>query len=941
MTPHPARHPAILMIRIFLNSFLLALVILCAGPSPLHAQKVRTAEVQRGANTVLNLTNDLIECTVAIREDALISDNVTGQSEWTQTYGTQPAAIETDADFAAEVMWTDWQAPGKVNNAENPVTFTKKDFRVVRHAFRTTEGGGAEIELLLKGSDFPLLARLRYLLDGRSFYIRREFALADSSGGSHFLQFIWPRKGRISGSPIVIKGGGFGQPIAFRTGEGGAFFGMEYPAADNTLDTSCGGVCICCGQEIGAKIGKSWLAGAWVVEGMSPDDRTKLWFGKYVDDIRVAPLRPYTLYNSWYDLRSPEYPKVPEGNVMNEKNILHIIDLIRKNMIEKHGITLDAFVLDDGWDVYKSDWVLRSEQFPHGLKPIADTLSRTGTTLGMWFGPIGGYSFRNERLGWMKAHGYEVVGDQMCVAGSKYSALLEKRTADFVAHDGVGFFKWDGFQFSCSEPDHGHPVGIYSRRAVMETVIAMCRGVRRVNPNTYLNITSGTWLSPWWVQYANQIWMQGEDYGYADVPSISPRDAAITYRDLALYDDFRTNDFWFPIQNLMTHGIIKGNLEKLGGENEPLDKFTNEVLLYFARGVSMWELYISPDILTDGEWDAMARAMLWAKDRFPVLSTTEMIGGDPKKRETYGYVHFRGSRGIIAARNPWVAPGLLKVGLSTAYGLDREASSLVLERVYPTRWISPTLYKAGSEFDIPLDGYETAIYEVYPLAGTAWPLVAGATFDVMGGGPAEEVVTLHEVSPDARVLNPETIVDTKMSGSSVKIADVLATAGIRPARATAVPATMKTMEDRSAMNIDIVLDGSVSDVSLNILLTPDDERAEKTGPLVKAWMDGKETPVQAGRREGRSQWITISAPGGRHSAHVQLLPAKGGQAWSGHAAVWLLYHQQMPATQVTLVLKEKPKERPMPPRPWATGIAGRSMLVGETDIGTSGIAPVH
>ena len=64
----------------------------------------------------------------------------------------------------------------------------------------------------------------------------------------------------------------------------------------------------------------------------------------------------------------------------------------------------------------------------------------------------------------------------------------------------------------------------------MESVIDKCQAVRKKNPNIFLNITSGTWLSPWWVQYANTIWMQGADYGFSDVPSISQRDAAITYK---------------------------------------------------------------------------------------------------------------------------------------------------------------------------------------------------------------------------------------------------------------------------------------------------------------------------------------------------------------------------------------------------------------------------
>ncbi len=152
----------------------------------------------------------------------------------------------------------------------------------------------------------------------------------------------------------------------------------------------------------------------------------------------------------------------------------------------------------------------------------------------------------------MRDHGYETVGDMLCVAGKNYSALLRERIGDFVGKDGVAYFKWDGIQFSCSEPNHGHPVDVYSRRAVLQSVAAMCLTARERNPNVFLNITSGTWMSPWWVQYANTIWMQGADYGFADVPSISMRDGAITYRDFVLYKDWKLKDLWFPIANLMT-----------------------------------------------------------------------------------------------------------------------------------------------------------------------------------------------------------------------------------------------------------------------------------------------------------------------------------------------------------------------------------------------------
>ena len=252
----------------------------------------------------------------------------------------------------------------------------------------------------------------------------------------------------------------------------------------------------------------------------------------------------------------------------------------------------------------------------------------------------------------------------LCLAGTEYSALFLKRVTDFVSKEEVSYFKWDGIQFSCSEPDHGHPVGIYSRRAVMESLINKCTAVRNIDPGVYLNITSGTWLSPWWVKYANQIWMQGEDYGYADVPSISRRDAAITYKDFVLYDDFRNLNFWFPISNLMTHGIIKGDLEHLGGEEDPLDKFTNDVVFYVSRGISMYELYISPGLLNEGEWNAIGTSLKWSRSRFNTLSCTRMIGGNPMKREPYGYLHFKDDHGIIGARNPFITPGKVSFDLT-------------------------------------------------------------------------------------------------------------------------------------------------------------------------------------------------------------------------------------------------------------------------------------
>ncbi len=903
-------------------------------------QRVITAENKLGSKKTILLSNDQVEFNILFDNDTFISDKIVSKKEWTEKNYSGPASIETDGNFSFDIMYTDWRPAGKDNNADNAIKMLKKDFDFVKYdIIDGGTGGSKQIDVFFKAHSAPFKIKLSYKLSPSDFCIRKKIAICDSLQGTHFLQKSTPIDAAVFGSLTNIKEGGFGQPVVFQVGQGGVFFGLEYPAAENLIKQEQRGITIQCGQEMGIKIDARWIDSEWAVMGLTPNSYVKYWFMKYVESIRVAAVKPYTLYNSWYDLRAVDYPsKTPtaENVVMNEKNILRIIDLIRKNMIEKNNIKLDAFVLDDGWDIYKSDWTIKKEQFPNGVKPIVDELKKTNTELGIWFGPTGGYSARLDRINWMKDHGYEVVGKgkdnaMLCLAGKNYSSIFKKRVTDF-SKEGIGYYKWDGIQFSCSEPDHGHPVGLFSRRAVMESVIEKCNAVRAVNPNTFLNITSGTWLSPWWVKYANQIWMDGGDYGYADVPSISARDAAITYRDFVLYEDFKLKNLWFPIANLMTHGIIKGNLEKLGGESESLDKFTTEAMLYFARGVSMYELYISPDLLTDAEWNAMSKAITWAKDRFPILQQGEMIGGDPRKRETYGYVHFNGSKGIVAARNPFIVPNTLKVELSPAYGMDTKAVQLVIERVFPNRWVSPKLYKAGDVFEIPLEGYETAVYEIYPVAEAEIPLLSGVIFDTFTKG-GNLWMNLYKTSGEVKFLNPELAKSVLISGKQVLLPNV-----------EMELSTLKQSEsnylikaDSNIPNGDLKFQFTVPENSQNaylaVLLQPSESTPfMKEKPGVSVRINGKDAVVKLENKDELVGWFTVKIEKGANLCDAKILLPKEIKNWKGKALVWLIDEFKQNSNQITFELNKPAVEKAMPPKPFAEGTRQQNVKIGEFEI---------
>jgi hypothetical protein len=890
----------------------------------LFAQEVQVSSRKNANEITFVMENGMVRQSILIRNDQLLSDTLESLSHWTSQFNRSPQQLVTDANFAIRLVWNGWQAPGKSNNADNPVIFTKKDFSYHSYTILNKQPESTSLTLHFTGTTTPLALDISYQLSSGKFYVSRQIALKDSEARGHFLDRVDARKGHVKFQSAkttqitdttlqVLNKGQFGQPIAFRNTVAGSFMGMEYPTATNQMKHLSGNTFQAdCFQYFGQKMDTAFIHSAWVVNAITPEPYVKKWFFSYADDIRVAPARPYVLYNSWYDLRSADYPRVPKDAVMNETNTLRIAHLLQKNMIAKNNIHLDAFVLDDGWDVYASDWKLRDKQFPNGLKPIADTLAKTHTKLGLWLGPTGGYSFAMKRVQWMGEHGYEVTGHKyiygsamMCLAGKNYSALFRKRTTDFVKNDGVGYFKWDGIQFACSEANHGHPVGIYSRRAVMQSVIDKCKAVRAIDSNVYLNITSGTWLSPWWLPYANQIWMDAADYGFADLPSISRRDNAMTYRDYALYNDFKTRNLWFPVANLMTHGIIKGRLESISKGGESIDRFTNNAVLYFARGVSMWELYISPDILTPAEWHALSQSIKWARSRFPLMKTTFMVGGNPAKGKTYGYVHFVNNKGVIAVRNPKITADSIQLKLDPEYGLNENAKDLVVEQVYPYRKILPKRYFAGQSLAIPLAAYETAIFDVFSASDSKRPLLADVIFDLNTINKNLHY-KIYQVGKQARFLKPENIRNITCNGQKINPSQ------FKPEE-TQVPVIqlprLNTSEDSRTLTLQLTqIPHSCREIAL--LLQNDD--TIKGFPKLTFTNANDTLPTKMQRRKDKWLWAKIQfyqqVP---TSIQIEIQKAD----WKGKAELWIKTTEKQKSSSLIVRSKKTVKELIMPPLP--------------------------
>jgi len=583
---------------------------------------------------------------------------------------------------------------GYTPGGENPVRLTAADFAV-----RNFEKAGETLTFHLENQRFGLEVDMVFHLAAADFYLRKWLEIRSSGRNVVFLDRIGVEKYTIPG--VRTEHGGFGQPVY----AGNLFLGLEYPAGYN-----------CCYYYSGEVTGPKPLRTESAVLGVARDGLTRSAFMDYIGRIRSGKVRPVTVFNTWYDM---------QGETLTEKNSLERMAALKSNLLEPFRIRLDSFVLDDGWDDRPNPWTIHPRKFGGDFSGLSRTLRSEGTALGLWFGPIGGYGEWQVRIEGGRRQGWEVTanGRNFCLAGRNYHEKFKQIVLEMVRRYRVNHFKFDGIPYGCNDPGHGHLPGVYSREAHVRAFIDILKSIRAADPEVFLNITTGNWLSPWWLPYTDVVFMGGLDYGFLnDVPAVSERDKAITYRDKILYDNFRLHACQFPHNSLMTIGIIKGLLGSEGGRDETLEAWAHNVIMNYSRGSMMTELYISPSMLKPEEWQALGSIMRWAHVNSDVLlGEARFIGGDPGRRQVYGYSHFKDGRGIVTLRNPSIERQVFELALD-----ERGGEAYRARVIFPYTELLPGTFRYGDSLPLTLEGFEVKVLEFGPVL-TGEPPAAAKT----------------------------------------------------------------------------------------------------------------------------------------------------------------------------------------------------------------------
>nr|WP_216364757.1 enterotoxin [Rhodanobacter glycinis] len=422
--------------------------------------------------------------------------------------------------------------------------------------------------------------------------------------------------GTVKGSPVVA---------------GHDYFGFEQPLSHSAV--SAGEIKLWMDQALPLRKSQSITFSA--VVGVTHPGQLRRDFATYVERERAHPYRPFLHYNSWYDIGF--------NTPYTEAEALDRINAFGQELVRKRGVKLDSFLFDDGWDDLSGSWNF-SKAFPRGFVPLRKAAAKYGAAPGVWLSPWGGYEApKQERLKNGRAAGYEIIDGGFALSGPKYFRRFHHVVMNLLNTDGVNQFKFDG----TGNVESVFPGSRFN--SDFAAAISLIQDIRADKPNTFVNLTTGTWASPFWLRYADSIWRGGEDNWRAGVGTA--REQWITYRDEQVYQNIVIKGPLFPINSLMLHGIIFAQMNTRLN-TDPGHDFTNEVHSYFATGTDCQELYITPSLLSSHDWDVLAEAAKWSRANASVLRDTHWIGGDPGRLDVYGWASWSPSKSIITLRNP-------------------------------------------------------------------------------------------------------------------------------------------------------------------------------------------------------------------------------------------------------------------------------------------------
>ncbi|HEU5071144.1 MAG TPA: hypothetical protein VFV96_12130 [Verrucomicrobiae bacterium] len=468
---------------------------------------------------------------------------------------------------------------------------------------------------------------------------------------------------------------------------GGMFAGVEMPGAENAVDKSGARIGLACRLELSPA--QAYTFGA--VAGVAPAGQLRRAFLYYVERERARPSSPFLHYNDWYDL----------GFSVDAGKILEVVTNFNEELVKKRGVPVQSYLVDDGWDdPGRGLWTENTNKFPGGFAALKAQLDQLDAHLAIWISPMGGYGGNAERTADAQQLGLIPPGAHLDFVYPRYKEWFQNRCLQLMREAGVNAFKWD----KAGEGVSPHFMAL----------LDIAEHLRRENPQVFINVTVGTWPSPFWLNYVDSTWRDGSaDVGWAGKGD--DREQWLTYRDGECRRLFVERSPLYPLNSIMAHGIVFGRHFQGERVAKAGPHLKHEARSYFAIGASLQELYLTPALMTPEAWDDVADAAKWARTNAAVLVDSHWVGGDPLQLQVYGYASWNPQKGTLMLRNPDDRPQSFTLDAQTIFELPAGAARrYAMQSPYADQRVPTLSLTAGQPQRITLEPFEVLVFDARP-----------------------------------------------------------------------------------------------------------------------------------------------------------------------------------------------------------------------------------
>ena len=448
---------------IFLSSFLLLFVL-----APVWASSLPTVQAVREGDNI-TLSNDAISATWSVRGGSLHWATLVNQLAGTSLLvaGSVFALVPKEGPALQSSNLRIVAAP-VIEDA--PVS--KDSSKAADHL------PGRQLRIELEDPSANLHLTWTAILRQGANYIHQEVTLRALQRSFALSQIILI-DALVPG--VTVSGHAKGSPITAGTW----FLGFEHPLSECRVrgdDASCW-----LSRELPLQADQSVTYSS--VIGVTHREQLRRDFLNYVELERAHPYRTFLHYNSWYDLGYFDR--------YDEHGALKVVQAFGEQLTKQRGVKLDSFLFDDGWDDPSTLWKF-NPGFPDGLTKVAQIAAQYGAAPGIWLSPWGGYDGpKQQRLASAHAQGFETIEGGLALSGPKYYRYFHDTCLDMIEKYNVNQFKFDGTG-NANQVIKGSEFD-----SDFDAAIHLIGELRAKKPDLYVNLTTGTYPSPFWLLYAD------------------------------------------------------------------------------------------------------------------------------------------------------------------------------------------------------------------------------------------------------------------------------------------------------------------------------------------------------------------------------------------------------------------------------------------------------